>query len=74
MTAHLEQAWSGPEGTTQVAVAPPWRQRRPRNGQDPREPRVETILPDLLAVYDFCAARLGGGGDDLARGDDDAAH
>jgi CRISPR-associated protein Cmr2 len=73
VVAHLEQAWSGPEGATQVAVAPPWRQRRPRNGQDPRDLQVETILPDLLAVYDFCAARLGGD-DDSARGDDDAAH
>jgi len=72
VVAHLEQAWTGPGGTAQVAVAPPWRRRLPRDGQDPRDAQVETILPDLLAVYDFCAARLGD--DETARGDDNAAH
>jgi CRISPR-associated protein Cmr2 len=48
----LEEAWGTDGGHTEVS--PPWRWLIPRDGRE----RRETIWPDLLAIYEFCAAQL----------------
>lgn len=53
--AYLERAWSGtPDEGPRGTAAPPWRWLPPRDGWE----RRETILPDLLALQDFCAESL----------------
>ena len=50
--ARLEAAWATDGGHPEVS--PPWRWLAPRGGRE----RRETVWPDLLAIYDFCAAQL----------------
>ena len=57
----LEASWSASGGHPEVA--PPWRWLAPHDGRG----RRETIWPDLLAVYDFCAEQLALGGQHAAR-------
>ncbi|HLI28248.1 MAG TPA: hypothetical protein VKZ60_14335 [Chloroflexota bacterium] len=53
LAAHLELAWQGPRARD-PAVAPPWRWLPPRDGREQRE----SIVPDLLDVWDLCASQL----------------
>jgi len=68
LEAHFEEAWRGPApGAAAAPVAPPWRRPLPRGDHEPAEAAVETILPDLLAVYDCCDDELPSGSDDAPR-------
>ncbi|HZU05007.1 MAG TPA: hypothetical protein VFB73_03465 [Chloroflexota bacterium] len=53
VAAHLESAWRGAEGGGRAST-PPWRRLPAREGWE----RRETILPDLLAVWDFSGVQL----------------
>jgi CRISPR-associated protein Cmr2 len=61
LAAHLEAAWQGPRARD-PAVAPPWRWLPPREGREQRE----SVVPDLLDIWDLCASQLPAEGDDAA--------
>ncbi|MBX5490435.1 MAG: hypothetical protein IRZ14_04695 [Chloroflexi bacterium] len=62
VTAQLEVAWQGPRARD-PAVAPPWRWLPPRDGREQRE----SIVPDLLDVWDLSVSQLPAEGGDATR-------